>query len=211
MTTTPDYEGARQYALQRLAQELPPAKTYHCLRHTRDDVLAAATRLAELEGVSGEALLCLQTAACFHDLGHIYCSQGHEDLSARMAAEVLPRFGYSPEQIALIERLIRVTKVPQQPTTLLEYLIVDADMDSLGREDFLETSLALRAELAAAGTTFSDADWYRGQIAFLSAHRYFTRAAQALRDPGKQHNLARLHQLLEYCATPEAHCEDGQA
>lgn len=200
MTTTPDYEGARQYALQRLARELPPTKHYHSLSHTRDDVLQAVIRLAQYEGIDGEALLCLQTAACFHDLGHIYRSQGHEDLSARIAADVLPGFGYSPEHIALIERLIRVTKVPQQPVTLLEQLIVDADMDSLGREDFMRTSRALREELAAAGTTFSDAEWYRGQIAFLRAHHYFTRAAQMLRDEGKQHNLDLLHDLLEECA-----------
>ena len=31
----PDFEGARQYALERLARELAPMLRYHSLAHTR--------------------------------------------------------------------------------------------------------------------------------------------------------------------------------
>jgi len=74
--------------------------------------------------------------------------------------------------------------------------MADADMDSLGREDFLETSLALRREQEARGITVSDAEWYRGQIEFLQAHHYFTAAAHTLRAEGKQRNFALMHKLL---------------
>ena len=52
-----DYEQAKAYALGRLAGELSPHLTYHSLRHTRDDVLPAAVRLARATGVDGDALL----------------------------------------------------------------------------------------------------------------------------------------------------------
>jgi uncharacterized protein len=50
----PDFERAKQYALERLEQDLSPALTYHCLTHTRDDVMPAAERLAALKRVIGE-------------------------------------------------------------------------------------------------------------------------------------------------------------
>ncbi len=193
----PDYEQAKAYAARRLNSELPPTAYYHSARHTLDDVLPAAARLAEVEGVHGDELLCLLTAACFHDIGHIEQSENHEAISVRIASEVLPRFGYSPEQIRLISALIMATKVPQHPDTLLEKIIVDADMDSLGREDFLRVSRALRDELAAAGVHYTDPDWYQYQIDFLEEHHYFTRAAHELRDNGKRRNLALLRQLLQ--------------
>ncbi len=199
----PDYEQAKAYAARRLANELPNTAYYHSARHTLDDVLPAAARLAEAEGVEGDDLLCLLTAACFHDIGHIEQSNNHEEISVRIASEVLPRFGYSAEHIRLISALIMATKVPQHPSTLLEKIIVDADMDSLGREDFLRVSRALRDELAASGVHYTDADWYQYQIDFLEAHHYFTQAARALRDDGKRRNLVLLRRLLQACRDEE--------
>jgi uncharacterized protein len=48
--TEPDFEGARTYALMRLAQELPETVTYHSVHHTRDDVVPTVERLALAEG-----------------------------------------------------------------------------------------------------------------------------------------------------------------
>ena len=45
----PDYEGANQYALRRLEQDLAPALVYHNLAHTHDDVVPAAEHLASLD------------------------------------------------------------------------------------------------------------------------------------------------------------------
>jgi uncharacterized protein len=95
----PDFERARQYALERLERELPPTLCYHSLAHTRDDVVPAAELLAALEGVEGEALLLLRTTAFYHDLGHVEQYTGHEATGVRIAAEVLPHFGYSTAHI----------------------------------------------------------------------------------------------------------------
>ncbi len=192
----PDFEGAKQYALDRLAREVSPKAHYHSLRHTRDDVLGAAERLAAFEGIEGEERLCLLTAAVFHDLGYLVDPSDHERASARIAQEVLPRYGYTPDQIACITGLILATAFPPQPRTLLECLIADADMDSLGREDFLTTSDALREERAEAGDVVSDEEWYAGQLEFLTRHAYFSRAARALREDGKRRNVERVRALL---------------
>ncbi len=192
----PDYEQARTYALSRLSTDLDPALCYHSLTHTRDDVAQATERLAPQEGVSGEPLLLLRTAAYFHDIGFLERRDGHEAAGVRIAAGVLPRYGYSPAQIDQISGMIMATRLPQSPRNLLEQLLADSDLDILGREDFLELNARLRAELAHFQPDPGDAAWLRGQIAFLREHRYWTAAARRLREAGKQRNIDRLKQLL---------------
>jgi uncharacterized protein len=194
--TQPDFDRARDYALQRLEQELASTLFYHSLAHTRDDILHAVERLSAIEGVTGEDLLLLRTAACFHDLGFIYQRDGHEALGARIAAEMLPEFGYSVDQIEAIRGMIMATKFPQTPHNLLEQIMADADLDVLGRDDFMATSRALREELAADGIITSDEQWLSNQLGFLEKHRYWTQAARSLRDLAKQQHIKEMRLLL---------------
>ena len=159
--------------------------------------MMAVRRLAELEGVKGEAVTLLYTAACYHDLGYIEKDSGHEAVGVRIAAEVLPSFGYSPEQVQMVCAMIQATKIPQAPHTLLDQILADADLDVLGRDDFWEKNGSLRAELAAQNGPVSDEEWYRQQLAFLESHRYFTSSARMLRDAGKQRHMAQLVALIE--------------
>lgn len=195
--TEPDFESARAYALIRLARELPEIVTYHSLQHTRDDVVPAAERLAHAEGVNGEDLLLLRTAAYFHDLGFVVRREGHELAGAEIAAQVLPTFGYTPEQIEKICRMIMATRIPQSPTTLPEQILADADLDTLGSDHFWRQSEKLRAENEAFDGPMSDVQWYATQVAFIENHRYWTASARALREPRKQEHLAQLRRLLE--------------
>jgi uncharacterized protein len=192
----PDFERARAYALGRLERELPPSLCYHSVNHTRDDVVVAIDRLAAAEGIAGDALLLLRTAAYFHDLGFIEQREQHEAIGVRVATETLPHFGYQPAQIKLIAGIIMATRLPQTPSTLLEQIMADADLDVCGREDFLTRNQCLRAELANIGLATTDREWYSEQLRFLQLHRYWTAAARALRDTQKQTNIAALTQLL---------------
>lgn len=196
-----DFEAARRYALERLERELPPGCVYHSLAHTRDEVVPAAERLASLEGVAGEPLLLLRTAAYYHDIGLVRQRANHEAAGVAIAVAALPRFGYSPAQIQAIGGMIMATQLPQRPHTPLEALLADADLDVLGRPDFLHRNQALRAEIETFGAAVGDAQWYEEQLRFLRAHRYWTAAARALRDDQKHVNYAALQRLLAQCQT----------
>jgi uncharacterized protein len=192
--------GAKHYALGRLEQELPERFGYHSLEHTRDNVYPIALRIAALEGVSGRALYLLKTAIYFHDLGFSeppHTAQNHEERSAAIAQQVLVNFGYSNDDITLIKGMILATKLPQQPKTLLERIIADADLSVLGQRDFLKQNRALRAELESGGMDTDDHRWLTGQYNFLSGHRYFTRAARQLLSAQKAVNLASLRTLID--------------
>jgi len=192
----PDFDQARRYVVTRLEQELPPQRVYHNVAHTRDEVAPAAERLAAAEGIEGEALLLVRTAAWFHDIGFIQQGPDHEVIGAQIAAQVLPRFGYSSDQIAAIRGMIMATRLPQSPCNLLEQIIADADLDLLGCDDFIARNYDLRAEMATYGQTMTDEEWYISQLEFLQGHRYFTVAAYAQRAAGKVTNAQWLHQQL---------------
>lgn len=192
----PDFEQAKQYVRGRLERELPPGLYYHSILHTTDDVVPAAERLAAKDGIQGDALMLLLTAAWFHDLGFIERRFGHEEVSTRIAAQVLPGFDYSQEQIQIIQRIIMATVVPQNPKTLLEEIMADADLDVLGRDDFMFCNNNLRRELAFFGQEFDDRQWFTGQLEFVESHTYFTGVARSLRDEGKRKNIAVLKKRL---------------
>ena len=189
-------EQAKEYAVRRMENELSPGLFYHSLAHTRDDVVPAVERLARMEGIKGKALILLLTAAWFHDLGFIEQRLSHEAISAHMATEALPGFGYSREQIRIIRDIILATILPQSPSTILERIMSDGDLDLLGRDDFFVLNQRLRRELAFFGQEFSDIEWYSGQLKFVAGHTYFTAAARTLRDAGQCQSVALLRRTL---------------
>lgn len=192
----PDYAAAYAYVSGRLLNELSPDLYYHGFNHTIVDVLPAAERLSEMEGVSDEDRLLLQTAALYHDIGYIESYERNEGIAARIAAETLPRFDYSADQIHSIHDLIMVTQLPQQPGTLLQQIMCDADLNALGRDDFFITSHKLRLELSRYVSYVPLREWYIRQLTFLEAHQYFTASARALHDPVKHQIANELHNLL---------------
>jgi uncharacterized protein len=191
-----NFEQAKQYALHRLEQELSPSLIYHGVSHTRDDVVPAVERLAKMEGVTGDAFFLILTAAWFHDLGFIEQSLHHELISARIAAQALPRFGYDEEQIESIRWAILATALPQSPQNLLEQILTDADLDVLGRDDFMVSNAKLRRELSLFGKEYTDKEWIASQIKFVESHAYFTNSARSLRNEGKIKNILYLKELL---------------
>jgi uncharacterized protein len=191
-----DFEAAQRYAVEHLQRELSPLITYHSLTHTLDEVVPAADQFAALEGVTGEDLLLLRTAAVYHDLGHVEQHQDHEAGSVRIVTAVLPGFGYKPAQVKVIVGIILATQLPQQPHTLLEQILADADLCILGQADYLSRNAALREELAAFGLSMTDRQWYGSQLKFIREHRYFTASARRLCEAQQQINTAAMAALL---------------
>jgi uncharacterized protein len=192
----PDSAGAHAYAFERLKRELPDFLQYHTLYHTQMDVLPALERLAWWEKIDGEPLILLRTATIFHDIGFVIQCDNHEEFSMEIAAEILPFFRYNQNQIKTIQSLISTTKIPQLPHTILDQIIADADLDVLGRNDFMARNLALRAELLALGKPMTDIEWYTSQLRFITSHRYFTKSARSLRNSRKQKNITDLERRL---------------
>lgn len=189
------FDDLEEYILNRLEKELPKHLYYHNVKHTMD-VTIGVEIIGTAEGVTEEEMLLLKTAGLFHDMGQIVQSKGHEEISCKYAREILPRNNYSQEQIDEICNLIMATQLPPKPQTLLQRIICDADLDYLGRTDFIPVSDTLYKELNEQNIINNINDWNKLQISFISNHQYFTEFARNNREVNKQNQIERLKKII---------------
>jgi len=182
------FNDIEEMILEKMEKGLPKELQYHNVKHTID-IVTQVELIGKAENVDTEGILLLKTAALFHDLGHISTYDNHEDESGKIAQKILPDFGYSEEQISQIVNLILATKMPPEPKNHLEKIICDADLDYLGRADFVPVAYNLYRELRNMNKINSFEEWKKIQIDFIKQHSYFTETAQQLREVNKQKQL----------------------
>ena len=182
--------------LDFLQKKLPKHLHYHDYRHTID-VVNQTELIGIGEGVSDEHILLLKTAALFHDSGHTIQSPNHEEYSCEIARKWLPEYHYSQEQIELICEIIMATQLPPQPKDLLGRIICDADLDYLGRTDFIPGSNLLFEELKAQNVISDLNEWNKLQVKFLSEHQFFTETSNKLRGVNKKSQIDRIQKLIK--------------
>ncbi len=141
-------------------------------------------------------MLMLKTAALFHDTGFLIGYDEHELLGIQVTKEILPKFYYSQEQIDTICDLIYATKLPPEPKNKLEEIICDADLDYLGRTDFIPVSQNLFRELYERNKIKTIEAWNKMQIKFIEHHQYFTDTAKELRNVKKNEQLQIIRKMV---------------
>ena len=203
------FQQARQYAIDLLQSQILPVFSYHNLEHTLA-VVNACNRLADLEGIDEENRQLLLLAAHFHDTGLIAISSTdpeafnagravHEETAVQITKDILPEYGFAEQEIEVVARLIMATKWGHSPTDLLEQIISDADMSSIGRETeyFMRSSNALREELKAFGIESQDGEWFETQKELLETYAYHTASARQLFDDNRRANSAAVQSQLD--------------
>ncbi|WEK36588.1 MAG: DUF5706 domain-containing protein [Candidatus Pseudobacter hemicellulosilyticus] len=186
-------QDARQYVTGLFANRVDADFVFHNIDHTQE-VVEAATLLADHYQLPEQELLILLLAAWFHDTGY---SGGqpkrHEELSRDIAGEYLQRKGVDPVIMERVSNCIMATKWPQCPTNLTEQILCDADLFHLGSDNFNEKTKILRQELnRLLDTKLSKKEWRQKNIFFLQQHRYFTDYARTHMEPVKQAHLKAL-------------------
>ncbi|HKK58011.1 MAG TPA: adenylate/guanylate cyclase domain-containing protein [Salinivirga sp.] len=191
------FDDLEEEVMDLLERQLPDNLAYHNLKHTID-VVTQVELIGRQEKISERDMLLLKTAALFHDTGFTRGYKDHELLGIQIAREILPRFHYSEEQIEAISDLIYATKLPPKPKNKLEMIICDADLDYLGRADFIPVSETLFRELVEHKFIEDDYDkWNQIQIKFIESHQYFTDTAKRLRDVNKKKQLENIRKQLK--------------
>ena len=185
-----------EFVLSKLEEGLPDNLYYHNVKHTID-VVTQVELIGRSEGVKDEEMLVLKTAALFHDMGHLINYDTHEEEGVKLAKKILPEYQYSNKQIETICRLIQVTKMPPQPKNLIEQIICDADLDYLGRTDFVPVSINLYKELHDRKKIDSILEWNQMQLKFIKSHQYFTKTAQKLREVNKKKQLENIQSEIK--------------
>lgn len=190
-----NYNKAEKHITKLLEKRLSEKLHYHSVEHMKD-VVRAVENIALMENVTDEGLFLLKSAASYHDAGFIEQYDKNEPIGARLAEEILPKYGYTEQHIQQIKELIYVTQIPHNPKNKLEEIMCDADLDYLGRDDFHEIADKLRRELREHGKIDSDRKWDEIQVIFLTNHKYFTQSSINLRREKKLKHLEQIKQRL---------------
>ena len=188
-------EAAESFVLEKLKNELADDLYYHSVAHTLD-VTQVAESLARHYQLPQEQQILIKTAALFHDCGFTRTYSGHEEAGCGIVREVLPGLGYDSEHLDCICAMIMTTKIPQAPKNIMEEIICDADLDYLGRDDFLPIGNNLFRELSSRGIIEGEEKWNRLQVSFLDNHKYWTAYSREHREPKKQKNLLYVQQIV---------------
>jgi len=181
----------RNFIEKLLSDNLPENYFYHNPDHTMY-VWEKALEIGKHEECSEYELYLLGTAALWHDTGYTKMYGNHEEESCNMARHFLPGFNFSITEIEIICGIIMATRIPQSPTTKLEMIMADADLEYLGTPSFeIKTNCLLR-ELQSMNASLTESKWNQMQISFLQKHHYFTRFCVENREPVKQIHLKKL-------------------
>ncbi|RYU80243.1 Pycsar system effector family protein [Hymenobacter persicinus] len=188
---------AKSYVTALFEEKLPRQLVYHSLKHTAA-VVKEAKALGEASQLGDADLEALVLAAWFHDTGYTEVYDGHEYRSMEMAQQWLTEQGYPADRIAVIKDVIRATHRDEAAETELQELMVDADMSSMGREDFFSNAELLRAEWETMlGKCYSNTEWAETQLNFLLAAKFHTDAAKDRYKDQFKDNIKQQRKLLK--------------
>jgi len=181
-----------QYITDFFKNHMPAEYVYHDLEHTVQ-VVKAMEEIAESYELNDEQLENLHIAAWFHDTGYTKGPQQHEERSCEQASQWMKENGYSHERIEAVSQIIMATKLPQNPQSLPEQIIADADLSHLGKTTYWQRCDLVRQEMAyLSGKHMSEKEWVEFEIEFMEKHSYHTTVAQRLYDKRKQKYVRQL-------------------
>lgn len=178
--------------ISQLKRSLPPEYVYHSKAHTQEVVANIVSFLPHYPKMSESMKKCLITAALLHDCGYRVQYDDNERFAADYAGELLPDYGYTPVEIALIQSLIMATGMPVHPVTIPEKILCDADVIHVGTEQYWSKARLLRRELQLIGRPVSKEEWRSREIDFLSRHKFFQPWLEAERKDNRRKALEKL-------------------
>jgi adenylate cyclase len=174
-----------------------PRLEYHNALHSLD-VWNAVIFYASHENIKRHNRFLLESTAILHDKIVVPGRNDNEKNTANYARKRLPELNYSRSETEIVAGLIEATDLTKVPQNYLEEIIRDADVDNLGRKDFLEKNEALYYEIKNnLNPTLTRRDWYLGTLQFLKNHEFYTRTAQKYRNVQKTKNVKCIERLLE--------------
>lgn len=177
---------------------LPEWAVYHSLKHTSETV-EACIEIGTGSGLSSEELEIIILAAWFHDVGYVLKVDEHEEISCNMAEQFLTENKFPRHKVDTVLKCICATKLTHTPASVLEKVIKDADLISLGRLDYIEKNNLLRTEMEIRGKfKYSEGEWLTRSYNFLSSHQYHTDYAKTKFSHQVEKNLNMIKSQLEH-------------
>jgi predicted metal-dependent HD superfamily phosphohydrolase len=172
---------------QQYREQQDPRNIYHNVQHIQE-VVSAVITISGFYGMTEEERFPIIAAAWFHDLAYMYTGpENHEQNSAVMARKYLEVKGVDDAIIKAVEGCIMATRIPQEPHTLGEKIMADADLFHFGKAIFQEKNDLLKKETELlTGSEITNVEWRANTLRFMESHQYFTEFAKQELQPAKE-------------------------
>ena len=128
-------ERAEQYVKNLFLEKSPAENIYHDLNHTIK-VVEASKIIGKESNLSESEMEIALVSAWFHDVGYFDKIEKHEEASVEYAEQFLNQENVDSNFKDKVCSCIISTKMPQEPKTIIEQVVCDADLHHLGEEDF---------------------------------------------------------------------------
>jgi adenylate cyclase len=190
------YEDLESEILVKIENEIPKNIYFHDSQRAKE--LCIKVELFALsEQIPDEEILNLKTAALFHEVGFIHGYNDRFNFAMDKAREILPVFGYRPEQIEAICKLICSINIPPAPKNKFEEILNDANLDYLAKQDFKEQSLNFYKELVEYNLVTDMIEWYKYQIELLTKYDFFTQSANKMAEVKRKDQIKEVVAILK--------------
>jgi class 3 adenylate cyclase len=147
--------------------------------------------LSRAENLPEEEFINLRLASVFLFTGFISDYEKPMEASLRLVEEMLPRFGFSYENIESAKKII-VNSYNNNQESLSDNILHDARYDYLGRVDYLRLADKLLRERTEYGMLTDDTVWIKYLQKQLSDHQFITKTARLLRSVSAEDQIASL-------------------
>jgi len=186
---------AEEYIADFYTNHVSANFVFHDLQHVRN-VVQSVLEISGGYSIEEKDLEILQLAAWFHDTGYSEGPEDHEKRSCLHARAFLAQYDYPKEDIDKVCQIIMATRVTEEPQTLLEKIMCDADVSHLGKKMYWDRCGRLRQELVTfKNVIMSEQEWVDFELNFMTNHQFYTEAAQMLYDKRKQKNIRQLRKF----------------
>ncbi len=166
--------------------------SYHNTGHT-ESVVSYVIQIANHYQLNDDDFFAVCAAAWFHDTGYVLDAHNHEEKSIAIASDFFKEHKVPAAVLSKIKGCINSTKMPQQPTNLLEKILCDADLFHLGTGKFTDKSKQLRKEVEAlSGIPIDKSEWRQKNAQLIQGHQFHTDYCQLLLNDKQQENLQKL-------------------
>lgn len=171
---------------------------FHNITHT-EFVITSIQHLVLYYNLTPEEIENVLIAGWFHDIGYIHCYENHELESNKMAVSFLNSINFPQSRTKTVSNCIEATKLPQSPTSLVAQILCDADLSHLGHQDYNFFQSKLKLEWSKhLNKQYSDLEWNKINVLFLSKHRYFTTIARKKYSSQKLKNIQEIINQLAF-------------
>ena len=186
------YKKIEQYVKGLFEDKADPSLVFHNLKHTQM-VVERAKEIAGHYRLSEKDMLIVFAAAWFHDTGYLFTEAAmHEDKSVQIMKDFMAANSTDNEVTDAIEQCILATKIPRNPSNILQHIICDADTYHFGTKDFKITNKLTKQEYRLRNGELDKADFNRKTIEMLEGHQYYTGYCKDLLSKRKQKNMKKL-------------------